>query len=76
MREIPPFSQMSREKKFANEKILGLEKVLGLKNFLGLANENVLRLEISWGFLILGFPNCAPSVEQQNLYKDKMWLRP
>ena len=41
MREIPPFSQMSREKKFANEKILGLEKVLGF------ANENVLRLEIS-----------------------------
>ena len=23
-------------------------------------NENVLRLEISWGFLILGFPNFAP----------------
>ena len=44
---------------------MGLKKILGFANqkVLGFTNENVLELEISWGFLILGFPNCAPIKE-------------
>ena len=41
----------------------GLKKFLGFANeiALGLTNENVVGLEISWGFLILGFSNFGVS---------------
>ena len=47
---------------FANENALGLENFFGFanENVLLFTNENVFGLEISWGLLILGFPNCSP----------------
>ena len=48
---------------FANENAFGSENFLGFanENALGFTNENVFELEISWGFLILGFTNFGVS---------------
>ena len=49
-------------KNFGLRNFLGFahEIVLGLVKFLGFTNEQILASEIQWGFLILGFPKCAP----------------